>query len=397
MQIILSKSYYSPSGVSSRLLALCPGWRLFFRMVFIIALIVIGVLTAAVMIFLRFPRFGHVPVGERLAGIGRSANFKEGRFSNQSPTPDLTEGVSYYSVLKEFAFKSSKRGRPAAPLPVQKTDLHALNAQDNVLVWMGHSSYYLQVDGKKILVDPVLSGAASPVSFTTRSFAGVDIYNTDDIPELDILFLSHDHWDHLDYNTVKRLLPKVKLVITGLGTGEHLERWGFDTTKVVEKDWDEIIDLGDGFRVITTPARHFSGRGLARNRALWLSFILQTPGRRIFIGGDSGYDAHFKQTGAAYGPFDLAILECEQYDKSWKYIHMMPEETAQAAQDLGAKALMPVHWGKFKLGNHDWDDSIIRVSKAAQEKGLPLITPMIGEAVNLDQEKTYPAWWEGLA
>lgn len=366
-------------------------------MALIIVFIIVILLVAVATLFMRSKRFGSKPAGARLARIQQSPNFRDGQFQNQSPTPALTEGVSYTAVLNEFIFKSSKRGKPLQALPTRKTDLHALKPDEDVLVWMGHSSYYLQLDGKKMLVDPVLSGAASPVSFTTRSFSGSDIYTTEDIPELDILFLSHDHWDHLDYATVQKLKPKLKLIITGLGTGQHLERWGFDIEKVIEKDWDEEIDLGDGFRVITTPARHFSGRGLVRNKSLWLSFILQTPKHRLFLGGDSGYDAHFKKAGAAYGPFDLAILECGQYDKSWKYIHMMPEELVQAAQDLGAKALLPVHWGKFKLGNHDWDDSIIRVSRAAAAAGLPLLTPAIGEAVYPGKVQTYTAWWETVS
>ncbi|MEI9957635.1 MAG: MBL fold metallo-hydrolase [Ferruginibacter sp.] len=223
------------------------------------------------------------------------------------------------------------------------------------------------------------------------------MYNTDDIPAIDILFISHDHWDHLDYSTIKKLQPKIKTIITGLGTGAHFESWGFKKEIIIEKDWNENIELADGFSVMVTPGRHFSGRGFVRNKALWVSFVLQTPKHKIFIGGDSGYDTHFETIGKQYGPFDLAILECGQYDKSWKYIHMMPEETVQAAQQLHTKKLLAVHWGKFALANHAWDDSIKRVYKAAQENNMPLLTPMIGERLNIDEDgQLFTTWWQQI-
>ena len=323
-----------------------------------------------------------------------SANWRDGYFQNQHITPSLTEGVSYYAVLKEFFFQKRKSVKPRGLLPAMKTDLHSIDPDGNVLVWFGHSSYLMQVDGKKILVDPVFSGAASPVKFTTRSFPGTDIYSTADIPEIDFLFISHDHWDHLDYETVQLLKPKLKTVITGLGTAAHLERWGYDPDRIIEKDWNEKIVLENGFTVYTIPARHFSGRGLKRNQAIWTSFVLKTPGHTIFLGGDSGYDTHFKETGDQFGPFDLAILECGQYDKSWKYIHMMPEETIQAATDLRAKKLLPVHWGKFALANHDWYTPISEVTRL--NKTITLLTPMIGEAVEIDKLQSFTNWWTAV-
>lgn len=358
--------------------------------------ILAATLVGAVYIFLQKDQFGKVPLGVRLERIQKSSNYKNGQFQNQSFTPDLAEGVSYYTVLKEFIFDKSKRIKPESVLPSVKTDLLRLNPDEDILVWFGHSSYFMQIDGKKMLVDPVFSGAASPVKFTTPSFAGSDVYAVEDFPEIDYLFISHDHWDHLDYETILKLKLKVKKVITGLGTGEHFEAWGYDLSKIEEKDWNEAVDLGDGFTVNITPGRHFSGRGFSRNRAMWVSFVLQTPTKKLFLGGDSGYDTHFKTIGDKFGPFDLVLLECGQYNKNWKYIHMMPEEVVQAAQDLKATKLMPVHWAKFALAQHDWDDSISRVTKVAKLKNLPLVTPMIGEAVNLNESKSFPAWWENV-
>lgn len=362
-------------------------------MLFII-IALIAVVAVSFYIFLNQPKFGKMPSGTRQAKIEKSSNFKNGQFQNLSFTPDLAEGVSYFQVLKEFIFNKSERVKPESTLPSVKSDLLHLNPGENILVWFGHSSYFMQIDGKTMLVDPVFSGAASPVSFTTNSFPGSDVYTVEDFPEIDFLFISHDHWDHLDFDTIMKLKSKVRKIITGLGTGEHFEAWGFDMSKVEERDWNEAVNLGDGFSVNLTPGRHFSGRGLSRNGAMWVSFVLQTPTKKLFLGGDSGYDTHFKTIGENFGPFDLVLLECGQYNKNWKYIHMMPEEVAQAAEDLKARKLMPVHWAKFQLAQHDWDEPIIRVSAACKLKNIPLVTPMIGEMVNLNEDKTYPAWWE---
>ncbi|MGV3764566.1 MAG: MBL fold metallo-hydrolase [Chitinophagaceae bacterium] len=358
--------------------------------------ILIACIFIAGYLFMQQPVFGKAPEGERLERIKKSPNYKDGAFQNLSHTPALTEGASYFAVLKEFIFGRKANGVPADSLPSVKTDLHALSPEKNTIVWFGHSSYFMQVDGKKILVDPVFSGNASPLSFTTKSFKGADIYSVGDLPEIDYLFISHDHYDHLDYKTILALKNKVKKVITGLGTGSHLEYWGYDPAMIVEEDWNTRITLDEGFEVTILPGRHFSGRGFKRNGTLWVSFALQTPTQRIFMGGDSGYDTHFSSIGKQFGPFDIAILECGQYDKSWKYIHMMPEEVAQAALDLKAKVLFPVHWSKFQLGNHAWDDPIVRVTTKGRQLGIPVVTPLIGEPLIPGNSIVENAWWKTL-
>lgn len=353
---------------------------------------IIFLLIGTVYLFLQQPKFGKKSSGERLEKIKQSSNYKNGKFQNLSHTPDLAEGVGYFTVMKEFFFGKSKRSKPASPLPSQKTNLLNLATDENVFVWFGHSSYFMQADGKTILVDPVLSGSASPIRFTTTSYKGSDVYTPADIPAIDYLFITHDHWDHMDHTTLLKLKPKVKTIITGLGTAAHLEHWGFDLNTIIEKDWNETIQLDNGFIVNTTPGRHFSGRGLKRNLALWMSFVLTTPTMKIFIGGDSGYDTHFKTIGNAYGPFDVAILECGQYNPYWKYIHMMPEEVVQAGIDLQTKKLLPVHWAKFSLSLHAWDEPVTRVTAEATKKNMEIITPMIGEAVNLQAPVPSRAW-----
>jgi L-ascorbate metabolism protein UlaG (beta-lactamase superfamily) len=358
----------------------------------------IAVLTALVLsavLFFRLSRFGKLPNGDSLYRIKQSPNYKNGQFTNLSETPMFTNDASYLKLTKTFFFNRPKRGTPSKPLPGIKTNLNTLKPNEDVLVWFGHSSYFMQVDGRKILVDPVLSGAASPISFTTPSFKGGDIYEASEIPEIDFLFLTHDHWDHLDYKTLVNIKPRVKKVITSLGVGSHLVSWGYSPGIITETDWNDVSELGNGFIVHTKTARHFSGRTFTRNQSLWSSFVLQTPTMKIYIGGDSGYDTHFKIIGDELGPFDLVMLECGQYNAWWQHIHMMPEETIQAAIDLKAKRLFPIHWGKFQLAMHDWDEPITRATAEADRLSQTAITPKIGEAVQLKNlEQQFSAWWK---
>lgn len=354
------------------------------------------ILLISIIINMSQERFGKLPSGERLEKIRQSPNYRAGAFQNISPTPDLTEGATYWTVSKKFLFGRDKRSQPQELIPSVKTDLHALDPNEDILVWFGHSSYFMQIDGKKILVDPVFCGHASPFSFTTKAFKGSDQYTAEDIPEIDILFISHDHYDHLDHKTIKKLKPKIKQVVCGLGTGEHLEYWGYNPDIMIEKDWNETFQIGE-FTVHTVPARHFSGRLFKRNQSLWMSYVLQTNHLNIFIGGDSGYDAHFADIGNNFGPFDLVMLENGQYNESWNLIHLMPDQFLQAAQDLKAKRVFPVHGSKFALGNHAWDDPLVRISKLNEDLQIPLVTPMIGEPVYLNNsEQQFKSWWVGI-
>ncbi len=363
----------------------------------LIILLILVLLVMAVWLFLHLPRFGKLPSRDRLERIKQSKNYKNGQFQNVSETPMLTAEGGMITVLKQFLLDKKRRVKPVDIIPSVKTDLLNLDPAKEILVWFGHSSYFIQVDGKKILVDPVFSGAASPVSFNIKAFKGTDVYTTEDIPDIDFLFISHDHWDHLDYETIIKLKPKIKRIICALGVGEHLERWGFDTRIIYELDWNEEISLGESFVVNTVPARHFSGRSFLRNKSIWISFVLKTPTMKIFIGGDSGYDTHFAEIGKRFGPFDLAILENGQYNENWKYIHMLPPETLQAAKDLQAKRLLPVHNSKFPLSVHAWDEPLKKITELNSHADLNVSTPMIGEELNLkDNAQRFSKWWEGI-
>ncbi|MEO6838621.1 MAG: MBL fold metallo-hydrolase [Ginsengibacter sp.] len=363
----------------------------------LILLSILVLLVIAVFVFLHLPRFGKLPSGARLERIKQSGNYKNEQFQNRSDMPMMTAKGGTFTVLKQFLFDKKPRVKPVDMIPSVKTDLFNLDPAKDVLVWFGHSSYFMQVDGKKILVDPVFSGAASPVSFNIKAFKGTDVYTTEDIPEIDFLFISHDHWDHLDYETILKLKPKIKKIICALGVGEHFDFWGFDKNSISELNWNEEINLGESFVVNTVPARHFSGRSFVRNKSIWVSFVLKTPTMKIFIGGDSGYDSHFAEIGKAFGLFDLVILENGQYNQNWKYIHMQPFETLQAAKDLGTKRLLPVHNSKFPLSVHPWDEPLKTITKLNKDLNLNLATPMIGEEVNLkDPSQLFSKWWEGI-
>ncbi len=337
--------------------------------------------------------FGIQPKGERLANIKASPNYRDGAFQNISATEVMLKGASYFTLLRDFINKP-KNNKPAHPLPSVKQKIAPGSFDKLAITWFGHSSYLIQCRGKNILVDPVFSGSASPFSFMVKAFPGTNIYQAEDMPPIDMLIITHDHYDHLDHKTIKKLSGKIQHIYTSLGVGEHLEHWGIPAEKITEFDWWQETTVEEGIKLIAVPARHFSGRSFKRNQTLWSAFVLRIYGYNIFIGGDSGYDIHFKIIGEKYGPFDIAMLETGQYNLLWPLIHMMPEETIEAAKDLEAKWLMPVHWGKFALAYHPWNEPVERATKAAAEKSMPITTPMIGETVILDEVYPIKHWWK---
>lgn len=311
--------------------------------------------------FINLPLFGKAPGGERLERMKKSPNYKNGKFHNIHFTPTLTEGYSMMGILYQQLFGKFPNRIPKKAIPSVKTNLKKLNPAENILVWFGHSSYFLQLNGKKFLIDPVFSGNASPIPGSVKAFHGSNEYQAEDFPEIDYLLISHDHYDHLDYPTILKLKNKINTIICGLGVGSHFEHWGFDPGQIIEKDWNETEILTDDIKIHTTSARHFSGRGLVRNNTLWLSFVLETSKHKLFLGGDSGYDSHFTEIGKKYGPFDLAILENGQYNLAWEAIHLLPEQFIKAAAELHTKRVMPVHSSKFALAQHAWNEPLNEV------------------------------------
>ena len=359
-----------------------------------IFLSVIAFIVVVIVLFFRLKSFGGTLSGERLLRVRQSPNYQDGAFRYPTKTVLMSGAGNHIEVLRKFLKKDPNK-QPHSPLPTIKTDLKSLPTDETTLVWFGHSSYFLQINDFKMLVDPVLSKRISPVTFAgTKSYLGAQIYSPDDIPELDCILITHDHYDHLDYQTIVALNSKAKKIYTSMGVGMHLEHWRIKSDKVHEFDWWENKYLTPEIQLTATPARHFSGRRLTnRNQTLWSSFVLTSANHRIFIGGDSGYGEHFKEIGNKFGPFDLVIMETGQYNVQWANIHSMPEEAVQASIDLRGKIMLPVHWAKFTLSLHPWKEPIERVLAKANELEVAVTTPKIGEKLILGKEYPVSQWW----
>ncbi len=353
------------------------------------------VLIIVALIYVQQEKFGELPSGKRKEIILKSPNYKKGGFRNLELTPTMTGVENFFKVLFELVF--AKNRKPKNVLPTCKSNLKAILNNENVLVWFGHASYFIQLDGTKYLIDPVLSGVASPVRFSTKSFASTDVYTPEDLPEIDYLILTHDHWDHMDYETIIKLKNKVKKYICGLGIGSHLHRWGISDNKILEFDWFDSAQLSDKVKIKIYPTRHYSGRSFIRNKALWISILLESKTQTIYIGGDSGFGKHFEIIAEENPKIDLAILENGQYNKSWANIHMMPHQTLQAANILNAKRLMPIHSSKFILSTHAWNEPLAIISKLNEMGEKYLVTPVIGEIIDLnDTARSFSKWWENV-
>ena len=350
-----------------------------------IILTIFFILGDAGVLFLSQASFGHIPQGKRLERIKQSPNYdvKKNQFVNEVETEFMTGNKSTLTVWKEFMFNKKKQTVPDTALHAVKTDVKKLPDDKDWIVWFGHSSYLLNLSGKKFLVDPVFY-KGSPVKFANKMFKGTDIYKPVDMPDIDYLVITHDHWDHLDYEVVTELEPRVKKVITALGVGEHLEYWHYPVEKLLEMDWWDSTKLDSGFSVTATPARHFSGRDLNKNKTFWASFVVETPKRTIWIGGDSGYGPHYAKIGQKFPNIDLGILENGQYNPDWAQIHTMPQYLGKEMTELGAARYITVHHSKFCLSKHPYFEPLENAKKAAKESGKPLFMPLIGEVVYLE-------------
>lgn len=335
---------------------------------------------------------GENPNGKHKIHIEQSENFKNGAFENLEKTSVLGENVGFYKMMSDY-FKGSPNRVPSKPIPSLKTNINKLKQSETNITWFGHSSYHILFNGQHVLVDPVFCGYASPFSGMIKAFEGSDIYSPEDFDSIDILLLTHDHYDHLDYKSLLKLKGKVKKIVCSLGVSSHLVYWGFNPQIIHELDWWENIKLEENMEITATPARHFSGRSFKRAQTLWSSFILKNSKETIFIGGDSGYGEHFKKIGENFPHIDIAILECGQYNEKWPLIHMLPEQVVQAHLDLKANILMPVHWGKFALAYHPWNEPVIRLIEKAANLKIDYATPRIGQAFQIGADLPNDEWW----
>lgn len=375
--------------------------RKILKKVLLTVVVLIGILIIAYVLFNNFyPSFGGDVTKERQQVYKLSEQFKEGIFINKKAVPKALSFSESLNLAYKFFTIKVPNGRPKEDLKVIKLDsANVANYKSKTrMIWYGHSSFFLQMDGLNILLDPMFGMVPAP-----HPWLGDDRFNkempleVEKLPRIDAIIFSHDHYDHLDYETILKLKDKTKHYFVPLGLGVHLEAWGIPADKITEMDWWEEKQL-QNITLVCTPAQHFSGRKLDNSQStLWSSWVVKSNEENIYFSGDSGYAPHFKEIGEKYGPFDLALMECGQYDKMWPDIHMMPEETAQAGLDVKAKKIMPIHWAGFKLALHDWKDPIKRVEAKALELNLKVIAPQIGqEIIVADSVSTYANWWKNL-
>ena len=346
--------------------------------------------------FVNQPKFGRLPSGDRLARIQASPHYINGQFQCLEPVNVMTtkEPENRFLATLKFIMRDTSQLFPKQEMLSKKTDLKSIPKFEDILIWMGHSTFYLQLNGLKILIDPVFSDYGSPIFFINRAFPGSNIYTANDIPEIDVLAITHDHWDHLDYASIMALKSKIKNIVCPLGVGEYFEQWGFDLNRLYEEDWYTEIKISKDFQIHILPSQHFSVRFLKTNPTEWCSFALVTPKLKVFCSGDGGYGDHFKDIGNRFNGFDLAIMENGQYNENWHKIHLMPEETAQAAVDVGAKQLVTSHNGKFALSLHDWKEPFELMTYMTKDKPYERLTPMIGEKVYIGQSgQIFSNWW----
>ena len=359
------------------------------KMLYIILLLVVAALAAAGCATLR--SVGRTPRGARLERVKQSPHYIDGHFRNTSETPQMTGDRGFFPALWEFLFGNRPDLKPKEAVPTVKTNLNAFGRDEEVVVWLGHSSVFIQTGGRRFLFDPVLT-CKFPTSLFMRPFKGAAIYTPDDIPEVDCLVVTHDHWDHLDYATIRALRSKVGMVVCSLGIGENFAYWGYPEAMIHDVEWGEDVAVGD-ITLHCLPARHFSGRLSGSGKTFWGSYLIDGPVRRIFVSGDGGYDTHFADIGRQFPGIDLAIMENGQYDPDWKYIHTTPDLLPQAIDDLGPKRVMSYHNAKFALANHPWTEPMELLLNASEGRSWELLTPKIGQEVLLDTHPSFTPWW----
>ncbi len=325
--------------------------------------------------------------------IEHSSQYRDGKFTSGKEALTMTP-KDWVTSSWRFLFEKNRQ-TPDGPIPAQPVDLTLFNQKSDTglnSTWIGHSSLLINISGYRILTDPVFETKVSIVGPTR--YNGDAPLDPDELPDIDVVIISHDHYDHLNKASILKLVEKTRLFITPLAVGARLFDWGVPKEKILEMDWWETHNFDGTLTITATPAQHFSGRGmLDRNKTLWASWVIHTPEFNIFFSGDSGYFDGFKAIGERFGPFDMTFMECGAYDKLWHGVHMFPEETVKAHLDLKGNLLHPIHWGTFNLALHPWHDPMNRVEKAAQKHNITLVTPIAGQTIEYDSGTYGDAWW----
>ncbi|MCJ8163367.1 MBL fold metallo-hydrolase [Pontibacter sp. E15-1] len=365
--------------------------------IFSMILILIGsILSLSVGYLYLNPQFGGRISAEEKERYTRSAQWDGDKFVNQTTTVmDISLGT--LPGLLKANFTDKEKRAPKQALPLERFDSLAWvnDTSATRFIWFGHSTGLMQMAGKNLLIDPMFGADASPIApFQTKRYSDSTLFILDRLPAIDAVFITHDHYDHLDYDSFRKLNGKVGHFYVPLGVKRHLLRWGIASDKITELDWWDAASVA-GIDVTFVPSRHFSGRGLSdRGESLWGGWVFSTAASRVYWSGDSGYGEHFKEIGARLGPFDWAFLECGQYNKHWHHIHMYPEESVQAAIDVKAKTSIPIHWGAFTLSLHDWKDPVQRFSAEAERRGVPIMMPRLGEVIQAPDTTGQTYWWQ---
>jgi L-ascorbate metabolism protein UlaG (beta-lactamase superfamily) len=335
--------------------------------------------------------------GERLERVNASPNFTDGKAQNILETTIGSGDIKEFIV--EF-FRDAQARKPAQPVPMIEPDpaaLYSLHQQGVRFIWLGHSSVYLEVDGTRVLIDPVWSERASPFTIAGPKRSHPVPIALADLPPVDVVVISHDHYDHLDPGVVRELAPQGVKFAVPLGVGADLEAWGVAANQIIELDWWEGAAVGS-LALIASPARHFSGWQVTdRDRTLWASWTLVGSKSRVFYSGDTGWQDDFKKIGDEYGPFDLTIMKCGAYGDGWPDIHINGRQAVEAHLALKGRKMLPVHWLTFDLALHPWEEPAIQAVDAGVELGAEVITPQLGELVDLQGRVTTMRWWESLS
>jgi L-ascorbate metabolism protein UlaG (beta-lactamase superfamily) len=345
-----------------------------------------------------FKQFGGKIKAEHLQRYQESPNWQNGQFQNlEQAEMNMSPSRIPYAMYKQFV---ATEGRiPKANLPIQpfhRTDFLA-DSNKGKFIWYGHSAILMRLVGKTILVDPMLGSDTTPIApFSTKRFSTNTLDLIDDFPTIDLLLLTHDHYDHLDYASIQKLKDKTEQFVVALGVKRHLVSWGISENRILELDWWQEQSF-DELKITFTPTQHFSGRGLTdRMKSFWGGFALQTPTEHIWVSGDGGYGSHFKTIGERLPAFDFAFMECGQYNVDWQPVHLFPGESVYAAQDANVRKAMPIHWAGFPLSYyHTWKEPADQFVKAAIANKLDYFLPRLGELFTIDEERKV-LWWEAL-
>ena len=361
-------------------------------------LYIILFVTVSVYLFLNYaPVFGEGSKGESKIRIENSSNFINGKFRNLVTTNMSFKKVEGYN--NNFLTDSTVGKRPKNPIPTIKFDKKEFAAnKGNSITWLGHSTILMKLEDKIIISDPVFNNA-SPFSaiLGPAPFKYENKITVEDLPNnIDVVLITHDHYDHLDYKTIKEIQTNVKKFLVPLGNKAHLLKWGVPADKIEEFDWYDNLSF-ENIDFTFTPSRHFSGRAIRdRFATLWGGWIIKSKKNNLFISGDGGYFDEFKKIGEKYGPFDIAFIENGAYNARWANIHLFPEQGVQACLDLQTKIVLPIHWGKFSLSSHSWKEPIERFTAEAIKRSLTVATPLIGQTFIIDGDKPNENWWSNL-